>query len=177
MRKVMSLAWQKTGTSSCAVNAPAGPAYVTLHLGPMHYAIPAARVRGVMRLQEFTPSTDPGSFIRGVLDVRGRAIPIVDLRQKVGMAPADPNLKASVILTDLPPYRGIQCVRVGLLVDRVSQLFQLAGNIERPALEVTEPEPAWMLGVTKVKRRQKSVIDIDQLFTEAEIIELIRASS
>jgi purine-binding chemotaxis protein CheW len=173
----MALAWHTTRTGASASHPAAGPSYVTLHLGQEHYAIPAARIRGVMRLQDFTPGAD-ASFIRGVVDIRGRAIPLIDLRNKLGLPAVDPGPKTSVVLTDLPTLRGIQCIRVGLMVDRVSQLFHLAGNLERLSHpDGPEMEPAWILGVTKVKRRQKAVIDIDQLFTESDMVQLIRAAT
>jgi purine-binding chemotaxis protein CheW len=146
-------------------------AYLTLHLGLEDYAIPTERVRVIMRLPQFTPFTGEPSLVRGVMDIRDRTVPILDLRMKMGRPPAVIGPRTAIVVVDLAARQGLLALRVGLLVDRVSQVFRFAGPID-PAPDTS---PAWLVGTGRVKRRLKTVIDLDEMITQQDLESLTAA--
>lgn len=155
-----------------AVEQTSNPAYLTLHLGEEDFAIPTERVRVIMRVPQFTPFAGKPSLIRGVMDIRDRTVPVLDLRVKVGLPPAGAGPKTAIVVVDLAARHGLLALRVGLLVDRVSQVFRLPGPIEpRP-----DPAPAWLVGTSRVKRRLKTLIDLDEMITQQDLEQLTAAN-
>ena len=144
---------------------PSHSAYLTLHLGEEDFAIATERVRVIMRLPEFTPYAGEPSFVRGVMDIRDRTVPILDLRMKLGLPPAVLGSRSAIVVADLAARHGLLALRVGLLVDRVSQVFRVPGPIE----PVPDTAPAWLLGTSRVKRRLKKIIDLDEMITQQDL--------
>lgn len=161
----------REGSANGSPKQASNPAYLTLHLGEEDFAIPTERVRVIMRLPEFTPFPGKPSVIRGVMDIRDRAVPILDLRMKVGLTPAERGPRTAIVVVDLAARNGLLALRVGLLVDRVSQAFRPPSPIEpRP-----DQAPAWLVGTSRVKRRLKTLIDLDEMITQDDLEQLTAA--
>ncbi len=152
---------------------PAGVPYVTVHLGAEEFAIASSRVKGVMDLKEFERFEGPVTLLSGTVKIRGRSIPVLDLKLKLALGESARGPKTAIVLVDLPALAGL---RVGLMVERISEIFWLKHAIEPLPLFGENLEPAWMIGTAQVKRRRKTLIDIDRLLAGPELEELRNAS-
>ena len=161
----MAVEIRRNGSGDGSPKETISPEYITLHLGEEDFAIPTERVRVIMRLPEFTPFGGKPRLVRGVMDIRDRTVPIVDLRIKLGMPPAVTGPRSAIVVVDLAARNGLLALRVGLLVDRISQVFRLPESIE-PTPDAT---PAWLVGTSRVKRRLKTLVDLDEMITQEDL--------
>ncbi len=158
---------------SQAQGAPQSPArnnpteragkYLTFHLGQEEFGIEVLKVREIMGVQEITavPQTPP--WIKGVINLRGKIIAVIDLRLKLGM-PAPYTPRTCIIVVQLAD-QGEQML-LGVIVDDVSEVVNIAaGEIEDvPAFGISVPTP-YILGLAKQRERVKILLDIDQVLT------------
>jgi purine-binding chemotaxis protein CheW len=105
------------------------------------------------------------------MDIRDRAVPVLDLRMKAGMPAAVMGPRTAVVVVDLAARHGLLALRVGLLVDRVSQVFRVSDSIEPRS----DTAPAWVLGTIRVKRRMKTIIDLDEI-SDQQDLELVASA-
>lgn len=105
--------------------------YITLQLGNESFAIDVVHVREILELAQVTKVPTAPPYMRGVVNVRGRAIPVVDLRAKFGLPPTTDTLMSRVVVMELE-LDGELCV-VGGLADSVHEVIEL-----EPA-QISEP--------------------------------------
>ncbi len=114
----------------------------------------------------------PGTqaFIRGVINLRGKVIPVVDLRQKFGMQPTEPTDQTVIIVVQLSTGKGD--LTMGILVDEVLEVLDIEGkNIEPPpSFGAGTFDSAFILGVGKAERRVIFLLDIDSVLAAAESV-------
>jgi purine-binding chemotaxis protein CheW len=140
--------------------------YLTFHLGQEQFGIEVLKVREIMGVQEITAVPQMPSWIKGVINLRGKIIPVIDLRLKFGM-PAPYNQRTCIIVVQLTD-RGEQ-ILLGVIVDDVSEVVNIAaGEIEDvPAFGFSLPTP-YILGLAKQKNGVKILLDIDQVLTASD---------
>lgn len=107
-----------TTASSCS--------YITFKLGDELFAIDVVRVREVLDLSEITRVPTAPPYMRGVVNVRGSAVPVVDLRRKFGLPPADDTVHTRILVLELE-LDGELAV-VGGLADSVHEVIELAAD-------------------------------------------------
>jgi purine-binding chemotaxis protein CheW len=136
--------------------------YLTIGLGSEAYGIPVLRVREIIRMQKITPVPQVPDFVKGVINLRGRVIPIVDLRVKFGFA-ADFAERTCIVVVQVK-VRSEHTVPMGLIVDRVEEVVTLAeGEIEPTPDFGAKVKTEYLLGMAKVKGQVKTLLDIDQV--------------
>lgn len=91
--------------------------YIVFSLGLDEYAFPLGRVKSVVALPKITPVPYQPSYYRGVINLRGQIVSVIDLRSRLQMEPAQPTLETSVIILDLKTY----CV--GVIVDSINRVL------------------------------------------------------
>src|SRR5690348_4127362 len=106
--------------------APAGEAgkYLTFRLGGEVFAIDVLRVREVMGIQEITALPESPAYVKGVIHLRGKAIPVVDLRLKFGLPEREFTRRTCIIVVEIKNRTAGQFL-IGLIVDRVSEVLTL----------------------------------------------------
>jgi purine-binding chemotaxis protein CheW len=150
-----------------STNAPA-PAvtfagkYLTVVLAKESYGIAVLKVREIIRLQKITPVPQMPAFVKGVINLRGRVIPVVDLRVKFGVAAEfDERTCIVVVQVKLPNE---QTVPMGLIVDSVEEVVTLQpGEIEPTPDFGTRIDTSYLLGMAKVNGAVKTLLDIDRV--------------
>lgn len=155
-----------------AVQAGAGPLagkYLSFQLGDDTYGAPIAKAREIIGAQPITRVPRVPAFIRGVINLRGMVIPVVDLRAKFGMPPRGKNSAFCVIVAQTVHRR--QTVPIGLIVDSVSEVLNFAENeVETATAEgLTTLRADYLLGVGKSRRRIYLLLNIDVLLSEREL--------
>ena len=127
--------------------------YLTFKLGREEYGLELVRVREIIALMDITPVPLAPEYVRGVMNLRGRVIPVVDLRRKFGMQPTEDHDRKCIIVCDV--QRNEQPIQMSILVDAVSEVLHIgAADIEdAPSFSArgrdpsrTSPQP---LGLTR----------------------------
>ena len=158
---------RSNGTSAVAEGEMAGK-FLTFFLAAEEYGIEILKVREIIGMMEITPVPRTPAYIRGVLNLRGKVIAVVDLRQKFGMAPTAATDQTVIIVVQLQARDGD--LTMGILVDEVLEVLDIAGkSIEPPpSFGVGTLETDFILGVGKAEKRVIFLLDIDRVLTGAE---------
>ena len=148
--------------------------YLTVVLENEAYGISVQKVREIIRHQKITPVPQLPDFVKGVINLRGRVIPVVDLRVKFGLEAAFTERTCVVVVQlKLPPA---QTVQMGLIVDRVEDVVTLTGSeIEATPEFGAGIDTAYLLGMAKVKGEVKMLLDIDRVIA-ADTVKAIARS-
>lgn len=167
----MSTATAPAATVSSAI---AGK-YLTVVLENEAYGIAVLKVREIMRLQKITPVPQMPAFVKGVINLRGRVIPVVDLRVKFGLKAEFAERTCIVVVQVKLPTE--QVVQMGLIVDSVEEVVTLtAAEIEPTPDFGTKVNTDYLLGMAKVKGQVKTLLDIDRVVAPETVKALVEAS-
>lgn len=164
-----TLAQTSNVTIMAAQERKAAGKYLTFHLGREEYAIGVKQVREIIGLQEMTAVPQTAPYMKGVINLRGRVIPIVSLRLKLGMAEDAYTARSCIIVVDLSLDSGV--VAVGLVVDGVSEVMALRREeMEDPPDFGRGRTAPYLIGMAKVKGKVKMLLDLDYVLTTDEVI-------
>lgn len=147
-----------------AVPTPAKSAvkYLTVVLAEESYGIAVLKVREIIRLQRITPVPQLPEFMKGVINLRGRVIPVLDLRLKFDL-PAAVTERTCIVVVQVRLADG-PGVLLGLIVDAVEEVVNLAGSDLSPPPEFGTPvDTSYLLGIARVKDQVKMLLDIDRV--------------
>ncbi len=151
-------------SAASSVRAAAGK-YLTFRLKNESYGIQVLKIREIIRLQPITPVPQMPAYIKGVLNLRGKIIPVIDLRVKFGLeniSDADHNC---IIVVKIETQRTSS--QIGLIVDAVEEVLNIsASEIEAAPDFGTALDTAFILGLAKIKGSVKTILDIDRVLTE-----------
>lgn len=138
--------------------------YLTLQLGSEEYAIDILRVQEIRSYEQPIQMVNSPSFIKGVINLRGVIVPIVDLRLKLSMPTAEYNDFTVVIILNI---RGTV---IGAVVDGVSDVVTLDAKVVRPAPQFESTiDVRFILGLANLGERMLIVMDMDALLSNAEM--------
>lgn len=142
--------------------------YLTFSLANEEFGIRVLQVREIMGMQDitFVPQTEP--HIKGVINLRGKVVPVICLRTKFGMPQIEHTPRTCIVVVQLLGEDGLMLI--GVLVDSVSEVVTLNGSeIEDTPEFGTGQNLGYILGMAKVRDRVKILIDIQQILTASEI--------
>jgi len=144
--------------------AAGGGEYLTFRLGAEEYGIDILRVQEIRSYEPPTRIANAPAFLKGVVNLRGVIVPIVDLRLKLGCETAEYNDFTVVIVLNL---RGRV---VGAVVDSVSDVLELAGEAIRPAPPTGGAiDTSYITGIGSVAERMLILIDIEALMSSPDM--------
>ena len=158
------------GTSAVKTDPRAGK-YLVFHLGEEEFAIQVQKVREIMGVQDITqvPQTPP--YVKGVINLRGKVIPVIDLRLKFTMPAKEYTHRTCIIVVQISGDRDPQLM--GIVVDGVAEVAQVAGtDVEDTPSFGKEVEIPYVMGLAKLKGKVKILLDIDQVMTARELVRL-----
>ena len=144
--------------------------YLTFALADEEYALPVLKVREIIKMMEITQVPKVPPHVKGVINLRGKVIPIVDLRLKFGFPPQDATERTCIIVVDaaLNGGRG----SLGFVVDGVSEVMNITAEEIEPTPDFGEQvNTAYMQGLAKRGAHVKMLIDLDRLVSSAPILE------
>lgn len=161
-------------TASVAPTTNAGK-YLTVGLDNEAYGIAVLKVREIIRMQRITPVPAMPAFVKGVINLRGRVIPVIDLRIKFGLQ-AELTDRTCIVVVHVQPA-GAPPLAMGLIVDSVDEVVNLAvGDIEPTPDFGTRVETSFLIGMAKVKGQVKILLDIDRVVV-GEAMQAIAATA
>src|SRR3954471_17391102 len=156
-----------------AANSLAGK-YLTVVLENEAYGIGVLKVREIIRMQKITPVPQMPAFVKGVINLRGRVIPIVDLRVKFGLKAEFAERTCIVVVQVKLPTE--QTVQMGLIVDSVEEVVTLQASEIEPTPEFgAKIDTAYLLGMAKVKGQVKTLLDIDRVVAPETVAAVVAA--
>ena len=147
---------------------PGSSQYLTFFVGAEEYVITILRIKEILKFSGATcvPGTPPS--VLGVINLRGRVVPVIDLAMKFGASRSDVTRRSCVVLVELE--NGGEKLIVGLLADAVREVIDLdAGAIEPPPAFGTRARTDFLQGVGRYGERFVLVLDIDRLLNADEI--------
>jgi len=131
---------------------------VTFELDGEAYAVPIAMVREVVRVADLTRVPNAPPHIRGVMNLRGRILPVVELRTRLGLAPLEPTPAARVVVAEV---RGRL---LGYLVDRVTQVARIGeGAVTAPPDEVVTGSGEAITGIARRGDRLLLLLELERV--------------
>ena len=149
--------------------------YLMFFLDEEYYGIPILRVNEIIGLMEITTIPRTPDFMRGVINLRGKIIPVMDLRTKFGMSQQQYDERTCIIVAEISVH-GVEKL-LGIVVDMVSEVVTIsADQIEPPPEYGNSVEHSAILGIGKIKDRVVIILDIDEVFTSDELIKLIETA-
>ena len=147
--------------TTAAVNKQAGK-YLTVVLDNEAYGLNVLKIREIIRMQKITPVPQMPAFVKGVINLRGRVIPIVDLRVKFGLK-AEFAERTCIVVVQVK-LANDQLVQMGLIVDSVEEVVNLTAQEIEPVPEFgTKIDTTYLLGMAKIKDQVKTLLDIDRV--------------
>lgn len=145
--------------------------YLCFRLGKEDFAIHVARVREIMPMQPLTVAPGTPAEIKGVMNLRGNPIPVVDLRLKLGAPGSDATPRTSIIVVKVESAG--DRLLIGMIVDSVSEVLTLkSGEIGEPSRDGGGSLAPYLIGVAKVKGKTKFLLDSNLVLTAREIANL-----
>jgi purine-binding chemotaxis protein CheW len=148
--------------------------YLTVALDNESYGVAVLKVREIIRMQKITPVPQMPEFVKGVINLRGRVIPIIDLRVKFGLKAIFADRTCIVVVQ--VKVSSTQNVQMGLIVDSVEEVVNLAGSEIEPTPDFgTRIDTGYILGMAKIKGTVKTLLDIDRVVAP-EIVEEIASN-
>jgi purine-binding chemotaxis protein CheW len=150
--------------------------YLTFALGNESYGVNVLQVREIIRLQPFTPVPQMPAHIKGVLNLRGKIVPVLDLRTKFGFTEICDNEHTCIVVVQIGAGAP-GGLTTGLVVDAVEEVVQIGAEDIEPAPDFgAGVDTQYILGMAKIKGAVKVFIHIDKVVS-LETIDLIKHAS
>jgi purine-binding chemotaxis protein CheW len=142
--------------------------YLTFGLGNEEFAIQVLRVREIMGVQQITAVPQTPGYVKGVINLRGKVIPVVDLRLKFGLPEIEYTQRTCIIVVQIESGSGK--VQIGVIVDAVSEVLTLqSGEIENTPDFGSGVATPYLLGMAKIKGKVKILLDIDKVLAVEDV--------
>lgn len=133
--------------------------FLTFALGREEYGLPVLKVREIIKVMDITQVPQVPPHVRGVINLRGKVIPVVDLRLKFGLPPRDYTERTCIIVVDVASV-GL----TGIVVDSVSEVLNVApADIDSTPDFGERVATDYMLGLAKVRGTVKILLDLDRV--------------
>lgn len=136
---------------------------VTFRLGTEDYAVNILNVQEINRLKEITRVPNTPAYIEGVINLRGKVIPVINLRSKFGLTDKDHDTQSRIMIME------IHGITMGLVVDAVSEVLRIPANIvEATPSMASDISSEYIKGIAKLEDRLIILLDMDMLVGKAE---------
>jgi len=145
--------------------------YLTFSLNNEQYGIGILKIKEIIGMIPITPVPRTPEYIKGVINLRGKVIPVIDLRQRFSMGVVDSTDRTCIIVVEVEGPSGT--VRMGILVDSVSEVLNIKGEeIEEAPAFGARVDTDYILGMAKMDGGVKILLDIDRVLSAGEVREL-----
>ncbi len=167
----------ETTTMNQAVKAMADREgkYLTFILAGEEYGIGILKIKEIIGMMTITPIPQTPPHVKGVINLRGKVIPVIDLRLKFGMEAMGYTDRTCIIVVEISAEAGN--VRIGIVVDTVSEVLNIKGSdVENPPTFGSGMNVEFILGMAKINGGVKILLDIDKVMNTADIAALPKAA-
>jgi len=164
---------EETMTQAVALMSDREGKYLTFSLAGEEYGISILKVKEIIGMMAITtvPQTPP--YVKGVINLRGKVIPVVDLRCKFGMDSMEYTERTCIIVVEIAG--SAKMIPMGIVVDSVSEVLNIkSGDIEETPSFGSRLDTDYILGMAKVGGGVKILLDIDRVMNADEITALVQ---
>ncbi len=145
--------------------------YLVFQLDNEEFGIRVLKVREIMGVQDITEVPQTPVYVKGVFNLRGKVIPVIDLRLKFGLSEVEYTQRTCIIVVQVSRESGE--IQMGIVVDGVAEVLSLASaDIEDTPNFGGSSDSSYLLGMAKVKGKVKILLDIDQVLGSRELLNL-----
>jgi len=142
--------------------------YLVFHLGREEFGIRVLKVREIMGVQDITAVPQTPAHVKGVINLRGKVIPVVDLRLKFGLPEIEYTQRTCIIVVQVQGQSS--AMLMGIVVDGVAEVLNLAeGDIENTPDFGNGVTTSYLLGMAKIKGKVKILLEIDEVLSIQEL--------
>ncbi len=161
----------RTDTATRGNTRASGGKFLTFFLGPEEYGLEILKVHEIIGMMPITPVPRTPDYVCGVINLRGKVIPTIDLRRKFDMPSAEYTDQTCIIVVQV---NGMQ---VGVVVDRVSEVADIADqDVDETPSFGSEVNTDYVLGIGKTDGRVRLLLDIDKVLTDGDVASLAGAT-
>ena len=172
----MSAAIQSAVVSESSVGARLAGKYLTFRLGDEEYGLEILKVQEIIQLQNITRIPRTPNCVRGVINLRGKVIPVVDLRVKFELGSTEDTERTCIIVVQI--RAGDALLVTGILIDEVREVLDIrAESIEEAPDFGSSVDTEFILGMGKVNGAVKILLDIDKVLTSDDLQSLRAATN
>ena len=151
-----------------AAETAASTQYLTFKLGDEIFALDVAEVREILDFTSVTKVPRTPAFMRGVINLRGSVVPVMDLRLKFGMSATEQTVNSCIIVVEMS-MEGDTIV-IGVLADAVQEVIDMEPEQIEPAPRIgTKLNMEFILGMGKHNGAFMMILDIDKIFESADL--------
>lgn len=153
------------GADAATMRKARGDKYLTFVLSNEEYGLEILKVREILGMMPITAVPQTPSFVKGVINLRGKVIPVVDLRLKFDMPEIEHTQETCVIVVEVGE------VQMGIIVDTVREVLDIADDqIEDAPSFGTQVQTDFILGMGKVGDKVKILLDIEKVLSSEELV-------
>ena len=145
--------------------------YLTFTLAEEEYGIGILKIKEIIGMLPITSVPQTPDFVKGVINLRGKVIPVIDLRLRFGMGEIDYTERTCIIVVEIDSQAGT--VLIGIVVDSVSEVLNVKGDdiADTPTFG-TKLNTEYILGMAKMEGGVKILLDIDRVLSGEEVASL-----
>lgn len=150
--------------------------YLTFALGPEEYGLEILKVREIIGYMEITAVPQTPHEVKGVINLRGQVIPVVDLRAKFGMETVEVTDESCIIVVEIT--QADRSFSISIMVDRVEEVLDIAAeDIEEAPQFGASVDTGFILGMGKIGESVKILLDIDRVLAGDDLSDLSRLTN
>lgn len=151
--------------------------YLTFRNGHESYGIRVLAVREIIRQAPITVVPQMPAYIRGVLNLRGKIIPVIDLKDRFGMGTAEVGDRTCIIVVQIDSVTH-GTMQMGLMVDTVEEVVQItAADVSQTPEFGVNLDTSYLLGMARVKGEVKILLNLDHVLTGEQVEHLTEATT
>jgi len=135
---------------------------VSFHVGSEEFGLDILRVQEIIRVQQLTRVPNSPGFVEGVINLRGKVIPVISLRKIFGLDDAEHDKQTRIVVIE------VSGTIVGFLVDSVSEVLRVPADTVEPPPRLGKVKREYVSGVGKLENRLLILLDVDRLMTDSE---------
>lgn len=141
--------------------------YLTFFLGEEQYGIAIDRIKEIIAMMKVTYVPRTPQYMRGVINLRGSIIPVVDTRMRFGMEPKEEDMHTTIIIVE------VEKVNIGFIVDRVEEVASIdAANLGVPPKFGGNIDTDFICSMAQIGENVVMILDVMKLFQEDELVSL-----
>ncbi len=149
--------------------------YLTFVLADEEYGIGILKIKEIIGMMPITTVPQTPEFVKGVINLRGKVIPVIDLRLRFGMDSIDYTERTCIIVVEIEGSAGT--VQIGIVVDAVSEVLNVnAEDVEETPTFGAKLNTDYILGMAKMEGGVKILLDIDRVLSNEEVALLDKAA-
>lgn len=144
--------------------------YLTFFLAGEQYGLEITKVREILGVLDITPVPQTADFVLGVINLRGKVIPVMDLRLRFGQEYREPDERTCIIVVEVTDSLG-QLILMSVVVDQVNEVLNVnADDIDASPAFSTDLETAFIMGMAKTQGGVRILLDVDRIVQESQLV-------